>query len=167
MQVGMPLDSTEHCVPLGHMTPRQGGCGFASARTCVLPANTSNRFGTGGRLPNVPVTPTTAVSPGDSVRLCAGARMLNRGGKPPPPSGCSTPSQIDWNVPVNSNRMRQLSSGTASLLVMRNSPWKQQASHALTVTNVAVMPGVVVVSGGVEIDGPTLPAASRASTENA
>jgi len=46
-----------------------------------------------------------------------------------------------------------LSSGTDSLFVMRNSPWKQQAFHALTVTNVAVIPGVTVVSVGVEIDG--------------
>src|SRR6185436_4334998 len=159
-QIGMPLSLTEQCSPFGQVRPRQGFCGIARARTAGLPTAAAKPDGGVAGLPNKPVAPTIATSPGSSVRLCAGAEIVN---VPGPPD--TTPSHTDWKLPVNENVNRQLSSGTDSLLVTRNCPWKPPPCQVLTVLNVTVMGGSAVCVTADVMDGPTLPAASRASTK--
>src|SRR5262247_2312675 len=157
----MPFEPTEQCNPFGQTRPRQGACGIARARTAELPAATAKPEGGVAGLPNRPVAPTIAISPGSSVMLKAGAEIVNVGGKP----GVSTPFQTDWKLPVNENVNRQLSSGTPALLVTRNSPWKPPPCQVLVVAKVTLISGTEVCVTADEMSGDTLPAASRASTK--
>src|SRR5262245_34989545 len=127
----MPFDPTEQCRPFGQLRPRHGACGVASARTAGLPAAGANPEGGVAGLPNSPVAPTIAVSPGSSVMLCAGAEIVN---VPGPPE--TTPFQTDWKLPVNWKVNRQWSSGTPALSVTRNSAWKPPPCQVLTVLKV-------------------------------
>ena len=162
-QVGMPLSSTEQCSPFGQLRPRHGACGVASARTEALPTAAAKPDGGVAGLPNRPVAPTIAVSPGSSVRLKAGAEIVN---VPGPPE--STPFQTDWKLPVNENVNRQRSSGTDSLLVTWNSPWNPPPCQVLVVLKVTPIWGFAVcVMGDTAEAAETLPAASRALTKKA
>src|SRR4029079_12785540 len=102
----MPLSSTERGSPFGQLRPRHGACGVASARTEALPTAGAKPDGGVAGLPNMTVAPTLDCSARYSVRLKAGAEIVN---VPGPPE--STPFHTDWKLPVNENVNRQLSSG--------------------------------------------------------
>src|SRR5262245_44306079 len=159
-QVGIPLSRTEQWSPFGQTSPRQGSCGVARARTAGSATAGANPEGGVAGFPNSPVAPTTAVAPGASVGAKAGAEIVN---VPGPPD--STPFQTDWKLPVNEKVNRQRSSGTDSLLVTWNSPWKPPPCQVLVVLKVTLMPGLAVCVIGEDAPiNDTLPAASRALT---